>query len=558
MSPQGKRTEPAGFSEINDNGTSQSNQETRHKEAEEYLTGPKLALVIISLLCAMFLVALDRTIIATAVPTISDQFHAVKDISWYASAYLLTGSATQLLWGRIYTFYPTKIVFLVAVLVFEIGSAVCGAAANSKAFIIGRAIAGIGSAGIFNGSTVIITQILPLHKRPLFVGLMGSTFGVASIAGPLLGGAFTDQVTWRWCFYINLPIGGLAFIIAALFLRAPSLDTTLSLKRQLIRLDPLGTLLFLPGVICLLLALQWGGSTYAWRSARIIVLCILSGMLLIGFAFVQVWRKEDATIPPRIIKQRSVASGAAYTSCLAGAMISMLYALPLWFQGVKGTTAVQSGIDNIPMVLSLVVASILSGATITRTGHYVPFMFVSTIFMAVGSGMITTFNLDTGHSAWIGYQVLFGLGLGMGMQQPSMAAQTVLDKADISTGVALMFLFQSLGGAVWVAVSQNLYTGYLADKLQNISGIDTAEILNAGATGLADMVPAEKLHDVLVVFNMALQRAFILPVALSCAMILPALSMEWRNVKMESHLRENGTDFSEDAKGVPKLEDQAV
>ncbi|KAJ5703051.1 hypothetical protein N7488_010599 [Penicillium malachiteum] len=558
MSPQGKRTEPAALSEINDNGTSQSNQETRCKEAEEYLTGPKLALVIISLLCAMFLVALDRTIIATAVPTISDQFHAVKDISWYASAYLLTSSATQLLWGRIYTFYPTKIVFLVAVLVFEIGSAVCGAALNSKTFIVGRAIAGIGSAGLFNGSTVIITQILPLHKRPLFVGLMGSTFGIASIVGPLLGGAFTDQVTWRWCFYVNLPIGGLAFIIAALFLRAPTLATTLSLKHQLIRLDPLGTVLFLPGVICLLLALQWGGSTYAWRSARIIVLFIFSGTLLISFACVQIWRKEDATIPPRIIKQRSVASGAAYTSCLAGAMISMLYTLPLWFQGVKDTTAVQSGIDNIPMVLSLVVASILSGATITRTGHYVPFMFVSAIFMAIGSGMITTFNLDTGDSAWIGYQVLFGLGLGMGMQQPTMAAQTVLDKADISTGVALMFLFQSLGGAVWVAVSQNLYTGYLADKLQSISGIDTAAILNAGANRLTDMVPAEKLHDVLVVFNMALQRAFILPVALSCAMILPALGMEWRNVKMESHLRENGTDFSEDAKGVPKLEDRAV
>ncbi|KAJ6014159.1 hypothetical protein N7540_008750 [Penicillium herquei] len=560
MDPQGKRIEPACLSEIDDNATSQSNQETRHKiEAEEQaLTGTKLALVIISLLCAMFLVALDRTIIATAVPTISDQFHAVKDISWYASAYLLTSSATQLLWGRIYTFYPTKIVFLVAVLVFEIGSAVCGAAPNSKAFIVGRAIAGIGSAGIFNGSTVIITQILPLHKRPLFVGLMGSTFGIASIAGPLLGGAFTDQVTWRWCFYINLPIGGLAFIIAALFLRAPNLDTTLSLKRQLIRLDPLGTVLFLPGVVCLLLALQWGGSTFAWSSARIIVLFILSGILLISFACVQLWRKEDATIPPRIIKQRSVASGAVYTSCLAGAMISMLYALPLWFQGVKGTTAVQSGIDNIPMVLSLVVASILSGAMITRTGYYVPFMFVSAIFMAIGSGMITTFNLDTGNSAWIGYQVLFGLGLGMGMQQPTMGAQTVLDKADISTGVALMFLFQSLGGAVWVAVSQNLYTGYLTNKLQNISGINTDTILNAGATGLADIVPTEKRHPVLVVFNRALQRAFIVPVALSCAMILPALGMEWRNVKMESHLRENATGFSEDAKLEPKLENQEV
>ena len=336
----------------------------------------------------------------------------------------------------------------------------------------------------------------------------------------------------------SLPIGGLTLFIAAIFLRAPNITTRTSLRRQLIRLDPLGTALFLPGVICLLLALQWGGTTYTWNNARIIALFVLAGILLLSFTGVQIWRKEDATIPPRIIKQRSVAFGAIYTSCLAGAMISMLYALPLWFQGVKGTSAVQSGIDNIPMVLSLVVSSILSGAAISRTGYYVPFMFISSILMAVGSGLITTFKTDTSHSAWIGYQVLFGLGLGTGMQQPTMAAQTVLDQADVSIGVALMFLFQSLGGAVWVAVSQNLYTGYLASRVPGISGVDAGAILGAGATGLAGIVPADQLHVVLVVYNAALRRAFILPVVLSCVMVLPAMGMEWRNLKRESERRE--------------------
>lgn len=284
-------------------------------------------------------------------------------------------------------------------------------------------------------------------------------------------------------------------------------------------------------MICLLLALQWGGTSYSWDNARIIALIGLAGILLIAFGFVQIWRKEDATIPPRIIKQRSVAFGAVYTSCVSGAMISMLYTLPLWFQGVKGTSAVQSGIDNIPMVLSLVVASILSGATISRTGHYVPWMFVAAIFMATGSGLITTFKVGTGHSAWIGYQVLFGLGLGLGMQQPALAVQTVLQKTDVPIGVALMFFFQSMGGAIWVAVSQNLYTNSLTRTLPSISGIDPSAILKAGATGLADLVPEDKLGTVLFVYNVALHKAFIVPVALSCTMVLPALGMEWRSVK---------------------------
>jgi hypothetical protein len=342
----------------------------------------------------------------------------------------------------------------------------------------------------------------------------------------------------NFSFLPSLPIGGITLLIVALFLNTPPRSTTATLKRQLIRLDPLGTVLFLPGVICLLLALQWGGSTYSWNSARIILLFVLAGVLLIAFALVQIWRREDATIPPRIIKQRSVAFGAVYTSFLYGAMISMLYTLPLWFQGVKGTSAVQSGIDSIPMVVSLVVASILSGATISRTGHYVPIMFVATMLMATGSGMISTFKVDTGHSAWIGYQVLFGLGLGSGMQQPTMAAQTVLDPADVAIGVALMFFFQSMGGAIWVAVSQNLYTNYLTQMLPSISSIDPSAILKSGATGLADMVPGDKLGAVLVVYNAALHRAFILPVALSCALVLPALGMEWRNVKKESERRE--------------------
>lgn len=211
----------------------------------------------------------------------------------------------------------------------------------------------------------------------------------------------------------------------------------------------------------------------------------------------------------------------------------MLYTLPLWFQGVRGTSAVKSGIDTIPMVLALVLGAILSGSIITATGYYVPWMFVAAIFMSTGAGLMTTFKMDTNHAAWIGYQVLFGLGIGTGMQQPSMAAQTILPMGEVAIGISLMFFAQSLGGAIFIAVAQSLFQNYLGANLPHIQGIDVAKIMAAGATGLSDAVPVTKLTEVLALYNDGLRRSFIVAVAVSCLMILPALTMEWRSIKKE-------------------------
>jgi len=321
-------------------------------------------------------------------------------------------------------------------------------------------------------------------------------------------------------------------VILCIFLQVSHSKVSGTLRRQIIQLDPLGTAIFLAGVTCFLLALQWGGTKYPWNSGQIIALFVLAGVLGIAFVAVQIWRQDDATIPPRIIQQqRSITFGMIYALCVGGALISLVYAMPLWFQAVKGTTAVQSGIRTIPLVLALVAGAIISGGLTTKIGYYVPFMFVSAILMSVGCGLMTTFKVDTGHAKWIGYSVLSGFGLGAGMQPPNLAAQTVLEKKDVPMGVSLMFFCQSLGGAIFLCIGQSLFRNYLTSTLPGISGVDSGATLATGATELAKMVSPDKLSEVLVVYNDALRRSFQVALAVSCLLVLPALGMQWKSIK---------------------------
>lgn len=308
-----------------------------------------------------------------------------------------------------------------------------------------------------------------------------------------------------------------------------------SLRQQIAQLDPFGTLVLLPGIVCFLLALQWGGSTYPWNDARIIALFVLAGMLFLTFIGVQIWQQENATVPPRIFKQRSIFCGVAYCMSVGGAMITLIYYIPLWFQAIKGISAVHSGIDSLPMVLSLVVAAIASGAIITNTGYYNPWMFMCSTLMSIGTGLITTFQTDTGSPKWIGYQIIFGLGLGMGMQQASTAAQAVLAPNDVSIGVSLMFFGQSLGGAVFVCIGQAVFTNNLADSLGQIPGLEPSLIIRTGATELRDVIAIQDLPAVLFAYNGALSKAFAVALAAACFSIVPACGIEWKNVKGLKH-----------------------
>lgn len=518
----------------------EGNLESPSSPGEEDVTYPstaKTALIIMSLYISIFLVALDRTIMGPAIPAIANQFNSMSDIGWYGSAYMLTSCGFILLYGRIYTFFPTKPVFMSGIFLFEIGSAICGAAQNSIMLIVGRAIAGLGSSGVFTGAILIMLNTVPLHRRPLLQGLFGACFGIASVAGPLLGGAFTSSnLTWRWCFYINIPLGAITIVVVVFLLKLKEEKPRLKSWKDTVRqMDPIGTVLFLPSITCLLLALEWGAAEYSWTSPRLIALLVSFATLLTAFIFWQYWTRDTtATVPARILLQRSVICGCASQFCVGATMLTVSIYIPLWFQAIKGVSAFQSGVYSLPLVLSTVVGSILSGALVQRIGYYTPFLILGSCCMAVGTGLITTFSTHTNSAKWIGYPVVLGIGVGFQISHPNLAVQVVLNKSDVPTGTAILSLFQTLGGAVFTAVGQNLYIDKFSEGLQRIEGFDPSHVLESGATDLTRLVAPELQGRVLGAYNRSLtQGTFLAAFCIACFAVPAALGMEWRSVKKD-------------------------
>ncbi|TEY50703.1 hypothetical protein BOTCAL_0274g00020 [Botryotinia calthae] len=503
---------------------------TRVNNADgQYPGWGKSFFAMLSLYLLMLIVALDRTTLGTAIPAITNEFNTLEDIGWYASAYLLTNCATQLVFGKIYKFYNYKWVLMIAVVIFEIGSAICGSASNSKVLIFGRAIAGLGSSGIFNGAILIITDTVPLHRHPFFMSLYWCIFAIANVCGPLLGGVLTEKATWRWCFYINLPVGGAAAIILLFAVEGKSNKNTDTFLEKLRRMDPIGTLVFIPGIVSILLALQFGGNRYRWEDARNVVLFILGGILLITFVTVQFKTGDNATVPIRIIKQRSVASVAWFSFFNSCSFYLVVYYIPVWFQAVQDLDALDSGLHTLPMVLSLVFATLFASIFQRSIGYYFPMIIASSIIAPVGAGLLITLQVNSGPKEWMSWPVVFGSGLGLGMQQISLAVLACLEDDDVPIGLALISFFQTLGDTLFVTVGQAIFTHELVKNLSalNLPTLTTSLVLHTGATKLRTLVPSQYLPDVLSAYNAAIMKVFLVAIITSALTVFTGLTLEW-------------------------------
>lgn len=514
--------------------------------ADEELSKLKILLILINTGMLMFLVALDKTIIGVAIPSISSEFHSLDDVGWYGSAYMAATAAMQLVWGRIYKANPVKPTFLAAVLIFEIGSAVCGAAPTSKAFIVGRAIAGAGGAGITNGLISVVMSIVPLEKRAGIQAALGAVFGIASALGPLLGGAFTQNVSWRWCFYINLPFAVVA-VLPIIFLldgkkTADKDKKMLPFKQQVRQIDPIGVVLVLGSVISLVLALQYGGKAASattlnsWNTPRVIALLVVFAVLLLGFLGWQVYMQDRALLPPKVFVERSVLGSFWYMWFLAASMTIVFYYVPIWFQVVRGQTPIKSSYSTLASIVPFCVSSIVGGIVTKKTGYYAPPMILPPVVGSIGAGLITTWSSSTSEAKWAGYQVLYGLGMGVGMTGSSLAVQAALPPQDVPLGVAALFFGREMGSAIFVAAAENLLSARLVKGLEEIPELSSraSQLAQAGAAEVrhaAEASGAQVLEQVIDAFDAALRNVWYLTLGLTVAMVLPFFLIKWLNLK---------------------------
>ncbi|OLO35699.1 MFS transporter [Streptomyces sp. MNU77] len=473
-----------------------------------------------ALLLGMLLAALDQTIVSTALPTIVSELGGLDHLSWVVTAYLLAATAATPLWGKLGDQYGRKRLFQTAIVIFLIGSALCGVAQNMPQLIGFRALQGLGGGGLMVLSMAIVGDLVTPRERGKYQGLFGAVFGVTSVLGPLLGGFFTEHLSWRWVFYINLPIGVVALVVIAAVLHIP-------VRREKHTIDYLGTFLIASVATALVLVASLGGTTWAWSSPQIIGLAVLAVVLLVVFIAVE-RRAVEPVLPLKLFRIRTFSLVAVISFVIGFAMFGAMTYLPTFLQVVHDITPTMSGVHMLPMVIGLLITSTGSGQIVSRTGRWKVFPILGTAITAVG--LLLLHQLDENSSTWLmsAFFFVFGAGLGLVMQVLVLVAQNSVSYQDLGVATSGVTFFRSIGSAFGVAIFGTIFanrlTGQLTDALAGQplpTGVDAGRL--AADPRAIGQLPADLRPSVLGAYSTSITDVFLYAVPV----VLLAFVLAW-------------------------------
>ena len=473
--------------------------------AQEVITGGRLRLIMAALMLAMFLAALDQTIVSTALPRITSELQGLNQLAWVVTAYLLTSTASTPIWGKISDIYGRKPMLQAAIVIFLVGSVLAGAANSMEWLIITRGIQGLGGGGLMVLVMAVIADVIPPRERGRYTGLFGGVFAISSIIGPLLGGWFVDALSWRWIFYINVPLGIAALIVIAVVLQIPQHRINHSV-------DYLGAALLVAGVVLALLVTEWGGHQYPWGSPTIIGMGLVSLGLIICFIWRQV-RVPEPLVPMTLFRNRVFGVSSLIGFIVGLALFGAIIYLPLYLQVVQGSSPTQAGLQMIPMMAGVLAFSIISGRIISRTGRFKIFPIIGMILASIGMYLLSRIQIDTPYWQIALAMLILGAGLGNVMQVLIIAVQNAVNPNEIGVATSGSTFFRSIGGTFGTAIFGAIMTSRVTSGIESAlppgmqGSVDTSEMTSA-MSSIASLPEQIKLI-VLQAFSSALGAVFL-------------------------------------------------